>query len=79
MVEERGQRGRYGTTHPSTEAKNRFGQRVDATQRAPVAVTGRGLPAVAVMSVHDDEQMSAAVWNYLFETMARAREGSGGA
>jgi hypothetical protein len=30
------------------------------------------------MSVHDDERCRRPVWNCLFETMATAREGSGG-
>ena len=30
------------------------------------------------MSVHDDEQMWAAVWNCLLETRATAREGAAG-
>ena len=40
-------------TISSVDAKNRFGQLLDAAQRAPVAVTKKGRPAAVVMSVED--------------------------
>ena len=38
------------------EAKNRFGQLIDAAQRRPVTVTKNGRAAVVVMSVEDYER-----------------------
>ena len=61
-------------TVSSIDAKNRFGQLLDAAQRAPVTVTKKGRPAAVVMSIEDYERMQGAAWKRLFETMERARE-----
>jgi antitoxin Phd len=61
-------------TISSQNAKNRFGQLLDAAQRAPVTVTKKGRPAAVVMSIEDYERMRGAAWQRLSETMARARE-----
>jgi prevent-host-death family protein len=61
-------------TISAIEAKNRFGQLLDAAQRAPVTVTKKGRPAAVVMSVEDYERMRGAGWKRLLETMASARQ-----
>jgi prevent-host-death family protein len=61
-------------TISSLDAKNRFGQLLDAAQRAPVTVTKKGRPAAVVMSIEDYERMRGAAWKRLFETMATARK-----
>jgi prevent-host-death family protein len=58
----------------SLDAKNRFGQLLDAAQRAPVTVTKNGRPAAVVMSIEDYERMRGAAWKRVFETMATARK-----
>lgn len=65
-------------TISSINAKNRFGQLLDAAQRAPVTVTKKGRPAAVVMSVEDYERMRGAAWKRLFETMATARKEAAG-
>jgi prevent-host-death family protein len=42
-------------TMPALEAKNHFGQLIEAAQRQPITVTKQGRPAVVVMSTHDYE------------------------
>lgn len=61
-------------TISSLDAKNRFGQLLDAAQRAPVTVTKKGRPAAVVMSIDDYERMRGAAWKRLSETMATARK-----
>ena len=61
-------------TVSSLDAKNRFGQLLDAAQRAPVTVTKKGRPAAVVMSIEDYARMQGAAWKRLFETMATARK-----
>ena len=65
-------------TISSVDAKNRFGQLLDAAQRAPVTVTKKGRPAAVVMSIKDYERMRGAAWKRLFETMATARQEAAG-
>ncbi|TVQ37756.1 MAG: type II toxin-antitoxin system Phd/YefM family antitoxin [Geminicoccaceae bacterium] len=60
-------------TISSLDAKNRFGQLLEAAQRAPVTVTKQGRPAAIVLSVEDYERMRGAAWQRLGETMAAAR------
>jgi antitoxin Phd len=60
-------------TISSVDAKNRFGQLLDAAQRAPVAVTKKGRPAAVIMSVEDYERMRGAAWERLFGTIETAR------
>jgi prevent-host-death family protein len=57
----------------SLDAKNRFGQLLEAVQRAPVTVTKQGRPAAVVLSVEDYQRMRGAAWQRLRETMAAAR------
>jgi len=61
-------------TISSLDAKNRFGQLLNAAQRAPVTVTKKGRPAAVVMSIEDYERMRGVAWERLFETMAAARK-----
>jgi prevent-host-death family protein len=61
-------------TISSIDAKNRFGQLLDAAQRAPVTVTKKGRPAAVIMSVEDYERMRGAAWKRLFETIETARK-----
>jgi len=57
----------------SLVAKNRFGQLLEAAQRAPVTVTKQGRPAAVVLSVEDYQRMRGAAWQRLADTMASAR------
>ena len=61
-------------TISSLDAKNRFGQLLDAAQRAPVTVTKKGRPAAVVLSVADYERMRGAGWRRLLATLAEARQ-----
>lgn len=61
-------------TVSSLDAKNRFGQLLDAAQRAPVTVTKKGRPAAVVMSIEDYERMRGVAWTRLSETMAMAQK-----
>jgi prevent-host-death family protein len=61
-------------TISSLDAKNRFGQLLDAAQRAPVTVTKKGRRAAVVMSIEDYARMRGSAWQRLFETMAAARK-----
>lgn len=58
----------------SLDAKNRFGQLLDAVQRAPVTVTKKGRPAAVVLSVEDYERIRGTAWRRLRETMRVARQ-----
>ena len=62
------------------EAKNRFGELLDAAQRAPVRVTRKGRPVGVVMSMQQYDRLRGAAWAHLSETMTgweprRPREG----
>jgi prevent-host-death family protein len=61
-------------TISSIDAKSRFGQLLEAAQRAPVTVTRKGRPAAVVLSIEDYERMRGMAWSRLRETMATARE-----
>jgi prevent-host-death family protein len=61
-------------TISSLDAKSRFGQLLDAAQRAPVTVTKKGRPAAVVMSIEDYERMRGAAWTRLSGTIATARK-----
>jgi antitoxin Phd len=65
-------------TMSSLDAKARFGQLLDAAERAPVTVTRKGRPAAVVMSVEDYERLRGAAWNRLSETMDAARKQAAG-
>ncbi len=53
------------------EAKNHFGQLLDAAQTAPVRLTKKGRPVGVVMSIWQYEQLRGAAWARLTETMDR--------
>ena len=53
------------------EAKNRFGQLIDAAQRRPVTVTKNGRAAVVVMSVEDYERRRQSAAQRLGQIMDR--------
>jgi prevent-host-death family protein len=61
-------------TISSLDAKNRFGQLLEAAQRAPVTVTKQGRPAAIVLSIEDYERLRGGAWQRLSDTMARARQ-----
>ena len=42
-------------TIPAREAKNHFGQLIEAAQRKPTPVTYHARPAIVAMSIHDFE------------------------
>ena len=51
------------------EAKNRFGQLLDAAQSAPVRVTRNGRPVGVMMSTSQYERLRGAAWERLSATM----------
>ena len=53
------------------EAKNQFGQLLDAAQRAPVRVTKKGRPVGVMMSMEQYARLRGAAWDALNETMDR--------
>ena len=53
------------------EAKNRFGQVIEASQRAPVTITRDGRAASVLMSVRDYDRLRGAAWKRLAWTMDR--------
>ena len=65
-------------TISSIDAKNRFGQLLEAAQRAPVTVTKKGRPAAVVLSVEDYQRMRGTAWQRLLDTMATARKEAAG-
>lgn len=56
-------------TISALEAKNRFGQLIDAAQRQPVTVTKQGRPSVVVMSAQDYERRKRRAWQRLLEVI----------
>ena len=56
------------------EAKNRFGQLIDAAQRRPVTVTKNGRAAVVVMSVEYYERRRQSAAQRLGQIMDRTAE-----
>ena len=56
-------------TITAIEAKNRFGQLIDAAQRQPVTVTKQGRPSVVVMSVEDYERRKKRAWKNLLKVV----------
>jgi prevent-host-death family protein len=56
-------------TISAIEAKNRFGQLLDAAQREPVTVTKKGRPAAVMLSIEDYERMRGAARHRLLETI----------
>jgi prevent-host-death family protein len=55
-------------------AKNRFGQLLEAAQREPVTVTKQGRPAAVVLSVEDYERMRGAARARLLDAVRRMQE-----
>ena len=53
------------------EARNRFGQLLDAAQRAPVRITKQGRAVGVMMSVDLYERLRGAAWDRLSQTMDR--------
>ena len=56
------------------DAKNRFGQLLEAAQREPVTVTKQGRPAAVVLSVEDYERMRGAANARLLDSVRRMQE-----
>jgi len=56
-------------TITAIEAKNRFGQLIDAAQRQPVTVTKQGRPSVVVMSMVDYQRRKKYAWKNLLNIM----------
>lgn len=50
-------------------AKNRFGQLLDAAQRGPVLVTKNGRGITVMMSVEQYERLRGVAWDRLSATM----------
>ena len=51
------------------EAKNRFGQLLDAAQRTPVSVTKNGRPVTVMLSAELYDQLRGTAWERLAATM----------
>jgi prevent-host-death family protein len=60
-------------TIPASEAKNRFGQLVEAAQREPVEVTKQGRPSVVIVSAADYARRRRRGW----KNMLRVAEETG--
>jgi prevent-host-death family protein len=56
-------------TMTAIDAKNRFGQLLDAAQRQPVTVTKQGRPSVVVMSMEDYQRRKKYAWKNLLKLM----------
>ena len=59
-------------TIPALEAKNHFGQLIEAAQRQrqPVTVTKQGRQAIVVMSTHDFESYQKQAGDRLLDVMS---------
>ena len=51
------------------EAKNRFGQLLDAAQRTPVSVTKNGRAVTVMLSTQLYDQLRGSAWDRLASTM----------
>jgi prevent-host-death family protein len=51
------------------EAKNRFGQLLDAAQRSPVSVTKNGRAVTVMLSIQLFDQLRGSAWERLASTM----------
>ncbi len=56
-------------TFTALEAKNRFGQVIDAAQREPVTVTRQGRPSVVIVSAEEYERRQGRAWRNLLAVM----------
>ena len=64
-------------TITAREAKNRFGQLLDAAQRTPVSVTKNGRAVTVMLSTELYDQLRGSAWERLATTMnAMAEEAS---
>ncbi len=61
------------------DAKNRFGQFLDAAQREPVTVTKKGRPAAVMLSIEDYERIRGAARRRLLDTLDETRRDAGAA
>ncbi len=61
-------------TVSAIDAKNRFGQLLEAAQREPVTVTKQGRPAAVVLSVEDYERMRGAARARLLDSVRRMQD-----
>ena len=61
-------------TVSAIDAKNRFGQLLEAAQREPVTVTKQGRPAAVVLSVEDYERMRGAANARLLDSVRRMQQ-----
>ncbi|MEN8719094.1 MAG: type II toxin-antitoxin system Phd/YefM family antitoxin [Oceanococcaceae bacterium] len=55
------------------EAKNQFGQFLDAAQRAPVRVTKKGRSVAVMMSEEQFQRLRGAAWSRLQATVDQLR------
>ena len=65
-------------TITALDAKNRFGQLLDAARRGPVTVTKKGRPAAVLLSVEDYARIRGAARRRLLATVARAQAEAAG-
>ncbi len=56
-------------TITAIDAKNKFGQLIEAAQRQPVTVTKKGRASVVVMSVADYERRKKRAWKNVLKVM----------
>ncbi len=56
-------------TFTALEAKNRFGQVIEAAQREPVTVTRQGRPSVVIVSAAEYQRRQERAWRNLFAVM----------
>lgn len=56
-------------TFTALEAKNRFGQLIDAAQREPVTVTRQGRPSVVILSAEEYQRRQTRAWRNLLAVM----------
>jgi len=56
-------------TITAIDAKNKFGQLIEAAQRQPVTITKKGRAILVVMSIEDYERRRNRAWKNLVKTM----------
>jgi len=56
------------------DAKNRFGQLLEAARREPVTVTKQGRPTAVMLSIEDYERMRGAARAGLLESVRRMQQ-----
>jgi prevent-host-death family protein len=64
----------YMRTISAIDAKNRFGQLLDAAQREPVTVTKKGRPAAVMLSVEDYERIRGTARRRLLGTIEQTQQ-----